>query len=267
MRGKLASKSPHYLCSYPKSGRTWLRFILAHYFNLRHDLGLDLDFDTLFHLLPNLSTSLRRGIDAYRFASDARVPLILSSHRPFAATEFPGGDVVFMARNVCDILVSNFFHVTRQRREKRRFHGDLPAFLRDPEQGVAHYARYMNSWEPALRDKRSLLVSYESLSAEPEATSSRVLEFVGVDDVDDVLLAEAVRSSAFERMRETEIEKGIGGQNYDRGDPDALRVRKGKVGGYVDYLRDDDLRFVATRLRELLDERTMALLDGLAVLP
>ena len=267
LNGRLASKPPHYLCSYPKSGRTWLRFILANYFNIRHGLGLDLDFDNLFHILPNLSTSLRRGVDAYRFASDPRIPLVLSSHRPFSDSEFRGGDVVFMVRNVCDVLVSNYFHTTRQRREKRRFDGDLSAFVRDPGQGVAHYARYMNSWAPALRDKSSLVVSYESLSAEPERTAARVLAFLGAGEVAEDALARATGASTFDRMRETEVTKGIGGQNYDRSDPDALRVRKGKIGGYVEYLADTEVRFVAERCRELLDAKTVAMLEELAVLP
>lgn len=43
------------LMSYPKSGRTWLRFILANYFAAIVKTGEPVDLHTMFAFLPNLA--------------------------------------------------------------------------------------------------------------------------------------------------------------------------------------------------------------------
>ncbi len=250
--GRLAGKRPAYLCSYPKSGRTWLRFILAHYLILAYDLAVALDFDTLFAILPNLSSSRRRGVRAYRFASDPRVPLLLASHRDYNRAEFARGDPVLLVREVHDVLVSSYFHASRQRRERRRFQGDIKAFVRDPRHGVARYLAYHNGWAGALSGCRAFTLSYERLSREPEAASADVLAFLGME-VDWGRVVEAVALAGFERMRQTEIERGIGGLRYDRTDPEALRVRRGKVGGYREYLDAEDTAYIEEACRAGLD--------------
>ena len=42
-----------FIASFPKSGRTWLRFILANYLNRLLSLGLELDLRSMFGLIPN----------------------------------------------------------------------------------------------------------------------------------------------------------------------------------------------------------------------
>jgi len=265
LHGKLSGRRPTYLCSYPKSGRTWLRFIVANYLIRAHDLGIKLDFDTLFHVLPNLSTNLRRGIDAFRFVGDDRIPLMLSSHRAYSDDEFGAGDIVYMLRGIHDVLVSSYFHATHQRRRRRRFTGDIKEYLRSADRGLGRYIAYQNSWAPVLTDRRALVLTYEQLSNGTEETATRVLEFLGVE-VRETTLREAVGDSAFEPMQATEIARGIGGQRYDRSEPEARRVRKGKVGGYVDYLDDDDVEYITTRCRAELTPAARGLLSSSGVL-
>lgn len=249
---RLAGRRPAYLCSYPKSGRTWLRFILGHYLVSAYRLPLDLDFDTLFTLLPNLSTSRRRGVRAFQFAGDARVPLLLSSHRDYEDAEFARGDPILLVREIRDVLVSSYFHASRQRRATRRFHEDIKTFVRDPTRGVSRYISYHNAWARALPGRRSLTMSYERVSREPESAVADLLRFLGVP-IDPQRLTEAVESSRFERMRKTEIERGIGGVDYDRADPEALRVRRGIVGGYGAYLDAEDSSYIEAACRSHLD--------------
>jgi len=56
------------VASYPKSGRTWLRFFLACYFQKLYKLDIDLDLKTMFSLLPNANKHYKLGKPGFNFA-------------------------------------------------------------------------------------------------------------------------------------------------------------------------------------------------------
>jgi hypothetical protein len=49
-----AALATGFLCSYPKSGRTWIRFALANLLTSIHHLDRSVDLGSLFELLPNM---------------------------------------------------------------------------------------------------------------------------------------------------------------------------------------------------------------------
>jgi hypothetical protein len=237
------------LCSFPKSGRTWLRFILASYFRRAFDLDVTVDLHTLFTLLPNDDDDPARGRAAFRYAGHPQVPLILSSHSDYCP-ELAHSAIIFIARNIYDTVVSYDFHMSKQ---VRVWEADLPAFLRGDE-GLTRLVAYYNSWSDRLAGRRSLVLAYEGLHADAPGVVARVLSFVGIRP-DAPIVAQAVADSSFERMREVELERGIAGLRYDPSERDARRVRVGQVGGYRGSLSEGDCRYIKGRC---LDELTPA---------
>jgi alcohol sulfotransferase len=71
-------------------------------------------------------------------------------------------------------------------------------------------------------------------------------------DVNEAELARAVDASRFEAMRAREQKQGLPAHEYDRDDTESLRMRRGKVGGFGDYLSDADSRFIETSSATLL---------------
>lgn len=69
----------------------------------------------------------------------------------------------------------------------------------------------------------------------------------------------AIAQSEIERMRKKEKERGIAGHRYDRTDPDALRIRRGVVGGFVDYLNPTDEKYIYDRI-QLASSRAIGVL-------
>ena len=79
-----AGRADAFLISYPKSGRTWLRYLLSCYFAEVAELGFQPDLETMFRVLPNFDLDPIRGIGA--FAGDVHrdnLPLVLVSHLPY----------------------------------------------------------------------------------------------------------------------------------------------------------------------------------------
>jgi hypothetical protein len=246
----IARRAQAFLASFPKSGRTWLRFILANYLNITHDLGLHLDLSNMFAVIPNHALDSRRGFDAWRTTGGQHgIPLVVASHEPYSRYHFWRRPVIFVVRDVRDVMVSAYFHYTRH---KRKFEGQVSDFIRDPVYGLESYIRYFNGWAEGLSHHSSFVISYEGLKANPRDITAKCLEFLGWA-VDDEVLERAVAASTFDAMRALELATGIPDHDYDRSDRDSLRVRRGKVGDYRTVLSADDVAWIqklcATELR------------------
>ena len=231
-----------FLASYPKSGRTWFRFILANYFNAAAGLGLDLSLHNMFGVVPNFDLDRVRGIPAFRGAGHRRAPQVLVTHLPYRRLLYRNRPVVFMVRDPRDVMVSAYFHASRH---KHRFTGELPEFLRDSRQGLPNLIAYLNGWAAGLTRHRHHIVTYERLTVEPEVVAAETLTFLGVP-VDGALVRGAVVASSFEAMRALELDAGIPAHDYDRSDGESLRMRRGKAGGFADYMRQDDIVWLHT---------------------
>ena len=68
-------------------------------------------------------------------------------------------------------------------------------------------------------------------------------------------------------MLATELRCGIRGYDYDRGDPEARRVRRGRIGGYRDYLSPADAHHVADLCAERLAPAARAALERHDIAP
>lgn len=246
------------LASYPKSGRTWLRFALSCYFARTARLDAMPDLTTTFRILPNLDRDPVRGLPAYAFAGDPALPLIAVSHRAYEPAVFRDRPIIFMVRDPRDVIVSAYFHATRH---KRRYEGTLKAFIGDPDQGLAALVGYLNGWATGLARHRHHLVSYEAMSADPATAIRGILGFLGIP-CDEAALAEAIAASSFSAMRETELQVGIPGHDYDRNDSESRRMRQGKVGGYRAYLDETDVSLIEERCAAELNEAARALVTA-----
>lgn len=226
-----------FLVSYPKSGRTWLRFLLSCYFARVAQLGFEPNLHSTFRVLPNFDRDAARGLPAFVGREhEVDLPLIAVSHRQFEPQLFGGTPVIILVRDPRDVCVSAYFHETKH---KHRFVGSIAEFIEDEDYGVPALVRYHNGWARGIAHSRSLVISYEDMSSKTEESVRRILTFLGLP-VDEASLAEAVEQAKFSKMQKTEEKTGIPGHDYDRSDTDSLRVRKGKVGGYSDTLSDQE---------------------------
>jgi alcohol sulfotransferase len=242
-----------FLCSHPKSGRTWMRFALARYLSRVFDLGLEIDLHTMWTVLPNFDSpepQPGRDLAGYAFADRPEVPLIVSTHLPYDPELFGETPIVFLVRSPYDVVVSYFF---QRSKTERSYHGGLRSFVRDADLGAAGLVDYLNTWAPALNGNGAVTLSYESLRADVWPGFIRILQRFGLR-IDNGAARDALAYAAIPNMRRIELAHGIVNLDYDQSDPDALRVRRAVVSGFHDYLDDADVRYV----REICDERLSA---------
>ena len=77
---------------------------------------------------------------------------------------------------------------------------------------------------------------------------------VGETTLDRPIFQEALEFSRFENMQKLEAAGVFDSKILHPGDvrdPESFKVRRGKVGGYREYLSDEDLKYAADALRKL----------------
>lgn len=231
--------------SFPKSGRTWMRALLSYL--LQDALGLQTD-----KLLGNRNYN----------KLDARAPVVFFTHDNYPRRVY--GDarlnalygarkVVLLVRDPRDVEVSTFFHVSHRLDPVKKKVYELEAsgreedcydFLMERFAGERNALSFLNQWAGiAAAQGNVVVVRYEDLKADTEGELRRVCDFIGFEAGDASLRAAAERAS-FSSMKSGEREGSFSHQdsrfgNRGRDSADAFKVRRGKVGGYRDYMTPD----------------------------
>src|SRR6516165_2109494 len=245
------------ILSVPKSGRTWLRAFLCAYFCKR--------FGFQFTLRP----------DRYH---EQRIPRLIFSHDLFEhrtkgdrwdrvrgkylvpRRELKRAKIILLARDPRDCFVSLYLQLTRrdpnapaELRQKT-----VSEMLQDEKFGMRAIIRTMNHWLNEFSERHNFtLVRYVALRASPGEHFRDLLAVLGEPSPDANILQEALEFSRFENMQKLEAAGAFDSKILHPGnvrDPESFKVRRGKVGGYREYLSADDQQFAAAAMREL-DER------------
>lgn len=258
-----------YLVSYPKCGRTWLCYMLFQ--SMRLHFGLDLELDLgLWECHQQLGIPfLKRTHDG----SEERF-VNLKSHLDMAAAskeKYKNEKVIFMVRDPRDVLVSFYFHVTKRvpklvcpymhpRVASVKYKGTIHEFIRNDYYGIRKVISFYNAWHRHMQVPRGfLLVKYEDMHKTPKEVLDKSLRFMGFPNIGPEIMEEAIKLSSFENMREKETEnarlhKNIRLMPADVNDPESYKVRRGKIGGYVDYLNQEDIAFLNWEINTSLSD-------------
>lgn len=227
-----------YVVSYPKCGRTWLRIMLQRCLELQQ-LSLQCFNDKS---LVGIA-----GGPVIRFEHDQGnwVPAPLRTDQlSFRATKYQKKKVLLMVRDPRDILVSSWHHLKYRERIYQR---GLPVFIRDDLVGIRKIIAFTNMWiENSHIPSNFSLLSYEAMHSNPVSSLSKVLEFMEID-VEQQFLHTAVEDSSFDRMQRMELRGSLREPWMKPGArklKESMKVRRGKVGGYRDELRQEDIEFL-----------------------
>lgn len=215
------------LVSYPKSGTTWLRFLVAHALT-----GTEADFDSVRRVFPPLGR--QRG--APELLPDRG--RLVRSHEPLQPYRGrPGQHVIYLVRDGHDVALSYLDH----NRRLGKYTGDIRVFLDDFLAGrLDGYGPWADHVLGARRFAESgvapvTTIRYEELKTGPEAALGRVLTFVG-RPVDDDVIARVVAANTKDRMRAKEADSRFLGSQRTDGSP---IVRPDRRQGWADVVPAD----------------------------
>jgi len=229
-----------YIVSYPKSGRTWLRVLIGRYLTTRYRLPerRTLDTEWLTH---------HAGLPVAGFSHDTSAMKDDRHYRDIRGrrSHYADKKVLFLTRDFKDTLVSSFFH---QQKRDGRFDGTLPEYLHSEYYGAIKLLTFYEVWRRDRTIPRAFAtIGYEDLHRSPEETLGDALRYLGETEISDAALAESVRYGSFQNLRKAEEEDRFNSgilKTREGRDPDSYKVRRGKVGGYADYMSAEDIEYV-----------------------
>ncbi len=209
------------LISYPRSGNTWVRFLLA---NILKPEGVEIDFHNVHLYVPEL----KRNNDIIRTLEPPRV---IKSHALYKA-EFPR--VIYLVRDGRDVYAS-YYHYRLNQLDPGTTFGE---FLRREDHFPSRWKDHVESWINAdLPEEDLLIVRYEDLLEDPRSELRKMVDFVGLRASDEKI-NRAIENARFDKMKEIDQTKGrkynlTGTKNF---------VRKGKAGSWRDEFTEEDIR-------------------------
>ncbi len=240
------------LVSIPKSGRTWVRTFLCAYFCEKAGQP--------FSLEPEQYPGVPRVIythDLFEQRTKAdrwdkvRGKFLIP---PRERARLP---IILLARDPRDAFVSLHIQLTRRTKEtpaelKQKSATDL---LRDPAFGIRSMIEVMNCWLAEWSDRSDfLLLRYETLREEPAPGFRALLRLLGEELVTESAFAHALQFSDFGQMKKMESAGEFDSKILRAGDardPESFKVRRGKIGGFEDYLSPNDQEYAAAALQKL----------------
>ena len=246
-----------FVCSYPKSGTTWMQAILA---QIVTDLERASTFahvsevSPFFEIDPHWDPDDERRLSPTVRANHARFGRrCFNTHLPWSLMPRGGGAAyVYVVRDGRDAARSFHAHLSSQSVEDGGYSNGWNAFFDewiDGQIAFGSWFEHLRGWADApASGERVLVVRYEDALGDLPGTIRRFAKFVGVQQPSDAFVDAVAAKCTFDAMR----------ADIDRYQPRSVRwidpsfsfVRKGIVGDHAATFDDEQARRFDARARE-----------------
>lgn len=244
------SEADAVVVSFPKSGRTFVRAMMARLYQRR--FGIDerglLEFPALKHAAVDAPRVLfTHAGDAMRRPDKIQVE----------PSEYAGKKLVLLARHPADIAVSRYHHLKHRSRDKARQRlADQPleTFVWAEEGGIPSIVTFLNQFAalPGVT-----IIRYEEFLADAARSLRSLARAIGVKGGSKDI-ADAVEFGKLSNLKTLEDEGYFSSSRLQRarsGDAHSGKVRSGKSGGYRAELGPKAAERIDAYLRDHLDPR------------
>lgn len=226
-----------FLVEFPKSGITWLSFLIASVNLQKSGFDRQPTFFAINDLVPDIHTS--RHLPP---------PLPFPGHR-FIKSHAPHNPlyskVIYLVRDPRDVMTSYHAFATKL----DWYQGSLSAMIRDPNFGINAWVNHAQSWLTHTRPSVSFcVIKYEDLRSDTAGILQHIYTLLGFKIEPDIINT-AVNQSSFSKMKENEY--FCAKQNLTL-PKDFTFVRKGG-SSYKEDLSEKDLEFIKENAEETMN--------------
>jgi hypothetical protein len=191
-----------WLISYPKSGNTWLRFILGEL--VASAESTEISLSTLSKYVPDSHRADDRKFicSTIESRSNKNLPIVLKSHDMYSPF-FKGHKVIYLYRNIFDVIPSYYRYLSARTTQKidiiKLARGELKVSHRD-------WLSHLKSWAMASHAD-ILFVSYDEIKVAPLLHLNRMLKFAGFQ-ISSSELTRVLANNSFESLKAREDKYG-----------------------------------------------------------
>jgi len=214
-----------FVVSYPKSGNTWTRFLIA---NLVHP-NERANFANINRLVPDPEALSRRELDRLPH------PRYIKSHQYFDP-RYP--KVIYVVRDPRDVALSHY-HFQRKRKvlaDSDRIEPFVSRFVAGGTSSYGSWGENVAGWLATRNGSAGfLLVRYEDMLAKPNDELARVASFLSIA-AHAAQIHQAVQRSSADEMRSMERNQAHLWSTTKDTRQDIPFVREAKAGGWKSEL-------------------------------
>ena len=225
------------LATYPRSGTTWMKFILYELLT-----GREADFRAVREGVPYIG---ERDAGADCLPGAGR---IVQTHEPY----YSGANkVIYVIRDPRAVVVSLYYWLMRRGQVSGSIHEFVPQWVRGRGTPWRSWSDHVEYWLASKANRRDEmhLVRYEDLKESPHDEVAKTLRFLDQDRPDQAI-DEAIEHNRLEEMRRKEA-SAPGMRNAVR--PDIPFVRSGSSSGWRDELTAADLALIVDSYRPTME--------------
>jgi Sulfotransferase domain len=236
--------SDAFVGSYPRSGSTWLRFML-----LEILAGQASGFSNTNEMIPDVG---KHPSAAPVLPAGGR---LIKTHEPFRP-EYK--KAIYLARDPRDVALSEFAYQKALGLAGSDFDTYLEQFLQGQVNPFGSWSNHAISWMDAADSGRSdvLLVCFEELKRNSEQELTRIVEFLDVP-VDAAKIRAAVANNSMDRMRQKEK------ADPQRASAKGKFIRSGSAGGWRGVFTEEQAQLVQQYTGNILARLGYAAVESL----
>ncbi|MBZ5597245.1 MAG: sulfotransferase domain-containing protein [Acidobacteriia bacterium] len=231
-----------FIASYPRSGNTWLRFVL---FDILVS-GQISGFDEVNHIIAEVGLH------------QPAIPLLPGQGRLIKTHEAyrkPYQKAIYLVRDVRDVVLSEFAYQKALGWVPDDFEDFLSRFLDGQVNPFSPWHEHVPGWvnSPLARTPNFLLIKFEELRRNTEQVVNRSLDFLGVV-VDPQIVRQAIANNTVERMQEKEQRSPQLSDTAPRptASEESRFIRSGSVGGWRNRLTPVQVEKIEQRAGKVL---------------
>ena len=182
-------KDDIFLVSFPKSGNTWLRFLIGNY------LYENIDFNNVNKLMPDIHVNNNKQLNVIKKQR------FIKSHFTFNP-KYP--KVIYIKRNIKDVCISYFYWW--KKRDPNRYASFSLFFDSFIDFGSGPYGTWIDhikDWTNNAKKDQILIINYENIKKNTYAEMLKVLSFCKLP-LDEKRLLFAIEKSNIKNMSNLE---------------------------------------------------------------
>lgn len=218
-----------FITSYPKSGNTWMRFLIG---NLLYD---DFSFVNMESLIPDIYINKNKEL------FKVKRPRILKSHEYF---DYKYKKIIYIVRDPRSVAVSYYFHQKKMNKipSNMTFSEFLILFLNGKVDSYGTWSENVLSWVCVKETHKDdfLLLKYEEIKTNPLDALQQVSNFLSIPFTEEKI-KRAIEKSSIKSMQKNEKENAGKIKALNNSDQNASFVRKGKTDEWKDFFTDKEI--------------------------
>lgn len=214
-------KDDVFVVSYPKSGNTWVRFMLGNLFYQ----DIPVTFENVECKVPDIYQS------SGRYLEKLPRPRILKSHE-YLDPRYQ--QLIYIVRDPRDVAISYYHYLVKMRviEDGDPFDAYVEKFVSGDLDSFGSWGDNVGGWVGARKDKEGfLLLRYEDMLENPVQELEKVVGFLQCS-ASETQIRRAVELSSFERMQELEKAAAGGWKPTRDSRQDKPFIRTGQMGGW-----------------------------------